>query len=92
MADAPLLTIDRVSIAFGTEVPVVKEVSCEVFPGQTTCIVGESGSGKTLTSLAVMGLLPGSGALTHGEVRGPGGAVWAKPGCCLLYTSPSPRD
>ena len=89
MADAPLLTIDRVSIAFGAEVPVVKEVSCEVFPGQTTCIVGESGSGKTLTSLAVMGLLPGSGALTHGEVRGPGGAVWARPG---WHGAPVGRD
>jgi peptide/nickel transport system ATP-binding protein len=71
MTEAPLLTIDRVSIAFGGAQPVVKEVSCEVFPGQTTCIVGESGSGKTLTSLAVMGLLPESGTLTHGEVRGP---------------------
>ena len=79
MADAPLLTIDRVSIAFGAAAPVVKEVSCEVFPGQTTCIVGESGSGKTLTSLAVMGLFTESGTMTHGEVRGPGGAVWAKP-------------
>ncbi|HCC64376.1 MAG TPA: microcin ABC transporter ATP-binding protein [Flavobacteriales bacterium] len=80
MSDAAILTIDRMSIAFGEAQPVVKEVSCEVFPGQTTCIVGESGSGKTLTSLAVMGLLPGSGALTHGEVRGPEGTVWAKPG------------
>ena len=71
MSDVALLTVDRVSVAFGEAQPVVKGVSCEVFPGQTTCIVGESGSGKTLTSLAVMGLLPGSGTLTHGEVRGP---------------------
>jgi len=89
MTEAPLLTIDRVSIAFGGAQPVVKEVSCEVFPGQTTCIVGESGSGKTLTSLAVMGLLPESGTLTHGEVRGPEGAVWAKPG---WHGAPVGRD
>ena len=89
MSDAPLLTIDRISIAFGGAQPVVKEVSCEVFPGQTTCIVGESGSGKTLTSLAVMGLLPRSGAMTHGEVRGPKGAVWAKPG---WHDAPVGRD
>ena len=89
MSDAALLTVDRMSIAFGEAQPVVKKVSCEVFPGQTTCIVGESGSGKTLTSLAVMGLLPGSGALTHGEVRGPDGAVWAKPG---WHGAPVGRD
>ena len=89
MSDAALLIVDRMSIAFGEAQPVVKKVSCEVFPGQTTCIVGESGSGKTLTSLAVMGLLPGSGALTHGEVRGPDGALWAKPG---WHGAPVGRD
>ena len=85
----PLLSLRDVCIAFDDREPTVKGVSCEVFPGQTTCIVGESGSGKTLTSLAVMGLLPGSGALTHGEVRGPEGAVWAKPG---WHGAPVGRD
>ncbi|MGB2229162.1 MAG: ATP-binding cassette domain-containing protein, partial [Flavobacteriales bacterium] len=89
MSNVALLTVDQVSVAFGEAQPVVKEVSCEVFPGQTTCIVGESGSGKTLTSLAVMGLLPGSGALTRGEVRGPEGSVWAKPG---WHGAPVGRD
>ncbi|MEC8291144.1 MAG: MFS transporter, partial [Pseudomonadota bacterium] len=49
-----------VVIAFASGEPVVKGVACDVWAGATTCIVGESGSGKTLTSLAVMGLLPGT--------------------------------
>ncbi|MGB0180067.1 MAG: ATP-binding cassette domain-containing protein, partial [Flavobacteriales bacterium] len=77
---SPLLSLRDVCIAFDGREPVVKGVSCDVWAGATTCIVGESGSGKTLTSLAVMGLLPGSGKLEGGEVRGPEGALWAAPG------------
>ena len=80
MSDIPLLSLRNVQIAFDGSEPVVKGVSCEVWAGQTTCIVGESGSGKTLTSLAVMGLLPGSGHLVSGEIRGPEGEIWATPG------------
>ena len=80
MSDSPLLSLRDVCIAFDGREPVVKGVSCDVWAGATTCIVGESGSGKTLTSLAVMGLLPGSGKLEGGEVRGPEDALWAAPG------------
>ena len=79
MSDTPILSLRDVCIAFDGHEPVVKGVSCDVWPGATTCIVGESGSGKTLTSLAVMGLLPSSGKLVDGEVRGPEGALWAAP-------------
>jgi peptide/nickel transport system ATP-binding protein len=36
----------------------VRDVSFQVRRGETLCIVGESGCGKSMTSLAVMGLLP----------------------------------
>ncbi|MGH7069876.1 MAG: ABC transporter ATP-binding protein [Acetobacteraceae bacterium] len=36
----------------------VRDISFSVGPGETFCIVGESGCGKSLTSLAIMNLLP----------------------------------
>lgn len=38
--------------------PVLDEINLEIRAGETHCLVGESGSGKSVTSLAVMGLLP----------------------------------
>lgn len=38
--------------------PVLNEINLEIRAGETHCLVGESGSGKSVTSLAVMGLLP----------------------------------
>ncbi|MFC8846490.1 MULTISPECIES: ABC transporter ATP-binding protein [unclassified Micromonospora] len=46
----------------------VDKVSFSVEPGQTVGLVGESGCGKSVTSLAVMGLLPKRGNRVTGEV------------------------
>lgn len=67
-AEEPLLTVENLSIAFGDEEPAVRGLSMEVFRGETLGIVGESGSGKSLTSLAVMGLLPPSARIVSGRI------------------------
>ena len=51
---------------FGT--PLVKNFSFEMNLGETLVILGESGSGKTLTSLAILDLLPNSVIKTSGTV------------------------
>jgi peptide/nickel transport system permease protein len=56
-----LLSIEDLTVEFDTTagpVRVVEGISLEVEPGQIVGLVGESGSGKTVTSLAVMRLLP----------------------------------
>ena len=37
--------------------------------GRTLALVGESGSGKSVSSLAIMGLLPKNGAVAGGAIR-----------------------
>ncbi|GAB1404344.1 MAG: ABC transporter ATP-binding protein [Lentimicrobiaceae bacterium] len=59
-----VLQADNLSISFADEQQwhrVVNKVSFRVERGQVLGIVGESGSGKSVTSLAVMRLLPGKG-------------------------------
>ncbi|MBM1175465.1 ABC transporter ATP-binding protein [Microvirga arabica] len=60
-SERPLLSVQGLSIRFDgapKDVNVVDDVSFSVRKGKTLCIVGESGCGKSVTSLALMGLLP----------------------------------
>ena len=51
------------------EKPIVRNISFDVHEGETVCIVGESGSGKSVTSMAVMQLLPkGALQVTGGKI------------------------
>ena len=52
---------------FGDRI-VTDHISYDVYRGETLGIVGESGCGKSVTSLAVMGLLPRNGRIRSGQV------------------------
>ncbi len=68
---APLLEVRDLSVTLASEagpVRAVRSLSYTVNRGEVLGIVGESGSGKTVSSLALMDLLPGH-ARVSGSVR-----------------------
>jgi peptide/nickel transport system ATP-binding protein len=78
----PLLKVTDLRVRFRTAAGVVQAVnavSFDVLPGETLAIVGESGSGKSVTSLAILRLLPESTAQIDGQVLFDGRDLLAVP-------------
>lgn len=71
MKSQPVLEVANLSVAFAMprgDVRALRDVSFALHPGKTLALVGESGSGKSVTSLAIMGLLPGNGSVAGGSI------------------------
>ena len=67
---SPLLEVKNLSVTFPqneSDVRAVRDISYTISEGEFLGIVGESGSGKSVSSLAVMGLLPDTAEVT-GEI------------------------
>ncbi len=76
MSQSPILTVRDLSVSFTTNdgiVDAVKNVSFDLHKGETLAIVGESGSGKSVSTNALMKLLPNNAiinAQSHIEFEG----------------------
>ena len=71
LAAQPVLKVENLTTSFQGEdgwLPVVRNLSFAVYPGETLAIVGESGSGKSVTSLSVMRLLKARSSKIEGNV------------------------
>jgi peptide/nickel transport system ATP-binding protein len=72
MNSPALLSVKNITISFKREkgfVPVVHQLSYELYENEILGIVGESGSGKSVSSLAIMGLLPkGISQISEGAI------------------------
>ncbi|GAB3590735.1 Glutathione import ATP-binding protein GsiA [Corynebacterium faecale] len=69
--DEPLLELRDLEISFTSSTGVVNAVrgaNLAIYPGQSVAIVGESGSGKSTTAMSIIGLLPGTGKVTAGQI------------------------
>ena len=70
MIGDPLLQVEDLRVEFWTNrgtVHAVNGISFDVTAGETLGIVGESGCGKSVTSLALLGILPRAGRVTTGR-------------------------
>ena len=61
MQNEKLLQVKDLNVSFfkdDFEKPIIKNISYDILPNEIVAVVGESGSGKSISSLALMGLLP----------------------------------
>ena len=63
----PLLTLDRVSVAYG-HLPLLDESSLQIEPGERVCIIGRNGTGKSTLLNVLAGAVPPDA-----------GRVWTQP-------------
>ncbi len=59
--ETPILSVENLSVSFKSEqgdIKAVKNISYTLEEGKTLALVGESGSGKSVSSLAILKLLP----------------------------------
>ena len=90
MENDVILSVKDLDVKFtlrGKVLHAIRDVSLDIYRGESIAIVGESGSGKSVFTKTFMGLLDANGFIPSGEILYEG-----KDLTCLLYTSPSPRD
>ena len=64
-----MLDVQDITVAYSSNTePTIEGFHLEMKPGEICSIVGESGSGKTTVIRSILGLLPGGGKVTKGDI------------------------
>ena len=69
--EAPILSVRNLNLKFnlrGQILHAIRDVSLDIYPGESLAIVGESGSGKSVFTKCFMGLNDANGWIESGEI------------------------
>ncbi len=76
---APLINVEALTVgisAMANPIPILRDISLEIMPGETLGLVGESGSGKSTVALAMMGYLSAGLCRVQGKVNFDGHSIF----------------
>ena len=73
-----ILSVENLSLTIGKE-KLLKNINFNIKQGEIFALVGESGSGKSLTSLAIMRLLPDVISVSSGDIKLKGKSLFSLP-------------
>ena len=68
----PVVSVQNVGIAYETrkgDIHAVRDVSFDIYPGETVGIVGESGCGKSTLAYGLVNYLGRNGRISHGDIK-----------------------
>ena len=88
-----VLQVEHLDIKFnlrGKVLHAIRDVSLELYEGETLAIVGESGSGKSVLTKAFMGLNDSNGWIDGGSLLYQGHLTSFRGACGSASSSPSP--
>ena len=71
MDQEPILSVQHLNVKFslrGKMLHAIRDVSLDLYKGETLAIVGESGSGKSVLTKTFMGLLDANGWIDSGSI------------------------
>ncbi|HLJ22128.1 MAG TPA: ABC transporter ATP-binding protein [Stellaceae bacterium] len=80
MSSAPALAIEHLVAGYEPDLPIVREASLEVPPGEIVALLGPNGAGKSTLVKAVAGLVP----VTAGTIRFEGRDITGSPAHRLI--------
>lgn len=71
MESKPIITVNNLNVKFnlrGKVLHAIRDISLDIYEGESLAIVGESGSGKSVFTKTFMGLLDTNGFIESGEI------------------------
>src|SRR5690606_10242759 len=72
MEQEKILSIENLVIKFklrGQTLTAIRDISLDLYKGESLAIVGESGSGKSVLVKSIMGLLDKNGYIANGQIH-----------------------